>query len=389
MVFQVIKKASIFGIVSALVVAGSAHAQLLAPTAKPKKDHETGALLQSPPTIQFDEMLFDFGVIPDEGKAVHKFYFKNTGGGTLVIKNIRSSCGCTVPALKKREFAPGEGADIEVTFSPYNKRGLKVQPIHITTNDPDNPVVKIEIKALVEPRIWVEPAFLQLGQVGKSVPVTKTIKIYGRDPDFKASLVTVTNPEAITTKILGNGTEEIDGKTVYFTEITVTVDAKNKVGRINESITIRTNDQKKPRMNMSVIADVTGDLAIRPSRLWVGVLQVGQDFEKSFVVMSRSGTPFKIVNVTQRNASETEIEFDIQELDSNYVPGQKKYEKQDEKQGGETKPRVPSFGYTITLKGTAPAKLLPFRGQVMVQTDNKDQPSLSIPFNGTIRPKKN
>jgi len=44
------------------------------------------------------------------------FPFKNVGSETIKIDHVSSSCGCTVPALKKKTFAPGESGEVEAVF---------------------------------------------------------------------------------------------------------------------------------------------------------------------------------------------------------------------------------------------------------------------------------
>ena len=61
--------------------------------------------------ITFDNTLHDFGAIWDHEKATHKFRFSNTGSETLVITDVRSTCGCTVPELDKKSYEPGESGE--------------------------------------------------------------------------------------------------------------------------------------------------------------------------------------------------------------------------------------------------------------------------------------
>src|ERR1051326_2823722 len=59
---------------------------------------------QPHPQIAFDKTSNDFGVIDDDKPVSTEFKFSNTGSATLNIANTQGSCGCTVPALEKKDY---------------------------------------------------------------------------------------------------------------------------------------------------------------------------------------------------------------------------------------------------------------------------------------------
>lgn len=109
----------------------------------------TGLVLGKP-TIVFESKLIDFGEIED-GKVVDiEFKFKNDGDKTLIIKNISTSCGCTVARLKKKKFKPGEGGVIPVKFFSTGRGGRKVsKTITIASNDTESPYTRLIISGKV------------------------------------------------------------------------------------------------------------------------------------------------------------------------------------------------------------------------------------------------
>ncbi|WP_372755862.1 DUF1573 domain-containing protein [Mariniflexile sp.] len=70
------------------------------------------------PKIEFNKTEHDFGEIT-KGTAVETtFTYKNTGNAPLVITNIKSSCGCTVPQdWSKEPLAPGETGKFTVNYN--------------------------------------------------------------------------------------------------------------------------------------------------------------------------------------------------------------------------------------------------------------------------------
>jgi hypothetical protein len=51
---------------------------------------------ESGPVIEFETSEHNYGTIPYKGDGTYDFVFKNTGKEPLLLKNVRSSCGCTV-----------------------------------------------------------------------------------------------------------------------------------------------------------------------------------------------------------------------------------------------------------------------------------------------------
>ena len=66
------------------------------------------------PQISFETSLIDYGTIENGSEGKRSFNFKNTGDQELIIKNVRSSCGCTIPKKPDAPIIPGEKSEIIV-----------------------------------------------------------------------------------------------------------------------------------------------------------------------------------------------------------------------------------------------------------------------------------
>lgn len=78
--------------------------------------------------VRFEEKTHDFGDLLVSDKSVTcKFEFTNISKKPVVVHNVVSSCGCTVPHWTKEPVKPGEKGAIEVTYNndqgayPFNK----------------------------------------------------------------------------------------------------------------------------------------------------------------------------------------------------------------------------------------------------------------------------
>ncbi|MFN8324870.1 DUF1573 domain-containing protein [Flavobacterium sp.] len=60
----------------------------------------------------------DYGTVTkDEDSGVRSFEFTNTGDEPLIIKNVQSSCGCTVPSKPTEPIQPGQTGKIDVKYN--------------------------------------------------------------------------------------------------------------------------------------------------------------------------------------------------------------------------------------------------------------------------------
>ncbi|NAS29615.1 DUF1573 domain-containing protein [Flavobacteriaceae bacterium R38] len=99
--------------------------------------------------IEFKEDTIDYGDISKGSDGVRVFEFKNTGNAPLVISNVASSCGCTIPKKPKGPIQPGETGVIEVKYDT-NRVGPIRKTITVTSNA-ETPNVALKIKGKVMP----------------------------------------------------------------------------------------------------------------------------------------------------------------------------------------------------------------------------------------------
>lgn len=67
--------------------------------------------------MSFEETTIDYGAIEKGSDGLRVFKFTNTGDEPLVISNVRSTCGCTVPKRPTDPILPGKTGEIEVKYN--------------------------------------------------------------------------------------------------------------------------------------------------------------------------------------------------------------------------------------------------------------------------------
>ncbi len=180
---------------------------------------------------------------PGDEEAVAQFKYTNKGDKPIRITNVKSSCGCTVPALKKNEVAPGESGEIVATFKIGGRTGTQVKTVRVDTDDPSQPSANLVLKALIPQGVQVQPAFVfwQTGEAAK--PKTITVRA-GEGSALDNVDVTSSSPD-FTTKV---------EKGSAAGEFLIHVQPKNTESQLSATLMIKTGAPKAHQ----VLARVTG-----------------------------------------------------------------------------------------------------------------------------------
>lgn len=100
------------------------------------------------PMFRFIETEHDFGRIREGETVSFQFKFENAGKSDLVIADVSTSCGCTVPEYEKTPIRPGEVSSITVAFNSKGRRGYQSKNIVVVANTQPNTTL-LRIKAQV------------------------------------------------------------------------------------------------------------------------------------------------------------------------------------------------------------------------------------------------
>lgn len=102
------------------------------------------------PVLEFDKKEHDFGEIEKNTRVETVFNYTNTGDAPLVITDIKSTCGCTIPQDWSREpLAPGATGKFTVKFSGAGANKV-TKSVNITANT-EKGTETVKITAFVKP----------------------------------------------------------------------------------------------------------------------------------------------------------------------------------------------------------------------------------------------
>ncbi|HEX9979304.1 MAG TPA: DUF1573 domain-containing protein [Flavobacterium sp.] len=90
--------------------------------------------------VSWKSETIEIGEIPQGTPKAVDFEFKNTGKTTVIITNVKASCGCTATDYTKTPVKPGETAKVTATYNAANK-GAFTKTVTVTTNAEETPKV--------------------------------------------------------------------------------------------------------------------------------------------------------------------------------------------------------------------------------------------------------
>lgn len=129
----------LLGLITVLVVGFSSYAQ-------------TGA------KIEFKEETINYGeVVKGVDDGIRVFEFTNTGDAPLIISNVKSTCGCTVPSKPAAPIMPGKSEKITVQYNMNPGPISKTITVESNAVNKPNGVVPLRIKGNVVVKEVVSP----------------------------------------------------------------------------------------------------------------------------------------------------------------------------------------------------------------------------------------
>ncbi|MCF6133532.1 DUF1573 domain-containing protein [Flavobacterium wongokense] len=107
---------------------------------------------QKGPKIEFKDKdnTIDYGTTnKEDDNGIRSFEFTNTGDADLVITNVQSTCGCTVPSKPTEPIKPGKTGKIDVKYNMHTGPIRKTITVESNAVNVEEGRVAIKIKGEV------------------------------------------------------------------------------------------------------------------------------------------------------------------------------------------------------------------------------------------------
>ncbi|ALU74981.1 DUF1573 domain-containing protein [Tenacibaculum finnmarkense] len=97
--------------------------------------------------FKFETETIDYGKVAIASEGKRTFEFTNVGDEPLIIKDVISSCGCTVPKKPEAPIMPGQKGQIEVSYDTKKPGGFS-KTLTVVSNA-KNKRKRIKIKGFI------------------------------------------------------------------------------------------------------------------------------------------------------------------------------------------------------------------------------------------------
>lgn len=238
----------------------------------------------------------DFGHVARGAKAEFAFEIQNLYEEEVHIADVRTSCGCTTPAVTKNVLKTWEKGAIVATLNTRSFVGPRNSTLTVVIDKPFYAEVTLTISGTIHSDVDFQPGSVDLGEVEQGAGVEKEIIVThrGRGPWQISDIRSASNHLEVE---LSEPMRQ-PGQTTYKMLVRLKPDAPG--GLINEQLTVVTSDKSLPAITLPVEGRVAPPLSVSPSPLLFGAVPAGQSATKQLVITGKQ--PFKLLSISSEPA---------------------------------------------------------------------------------------
>jgi len=348
----------------------------LVPTPAPPTPTPTVDLKKAP-KITCAKPNYDFGEVLEGPDINHNFHFINKGKSNLKVTNVGTSCGCTAAVVASKHplsaedqaaglkavIPPGGSGTIKATYHTQGRPGHATKIITVSTNDPTNPGYQMKLDMTVVREIDLQPDRLYLYGTKFKEEKKSSIKVLGRagvkmhvlSVESSSKVVTVTGVAPVTEIVPAStptpGQPAPKEQKRYGANIDVLLPATQPIGSFTDELTIKTDNPKKPEVKVSIMGEVVGRVQYNPKNI--------------------SFSPHQDTPVTIQLTADPAKGFEIRGVKSNKHLARPSIRTTTSPDGNK------QYSLVVSVVKEVP-KDSDGKDQVIVSTNDKDQPEISI-----------
>ena len=317
-----------------------------------------GLAQTSGPKAVMPELIHDFGTVVRADVAEKAFVIRNEGDEPLEIREVNTSCACTVVDFP-RTIPPGEEREVLVKVDTDFVDGALQAQARLFTNDPNLPEIQLTLKITTQPYIYVHPGYVRYNthQFEPREGLVRQLIWAEKPKEFR--ILEVESPRPFIDVTFGEVAVEdrnpIHDGPQWVVETRIREDAP--VGPLAGWVRLVIDHEKQTKVSIPLSGFIRPLYAFTPGKLDLRELQPG---EKPI----RASVHFK--NFAEKPIEITKVESDVEGL---------AFELEAIKEGHEYWVYV--FIPSDMAKG-------PFSGVVKVYTTSEKQPVAQTTVTGTI-----
>ena len=256
-------------------------------------------------TFDIGQEKHDFGKLLQGMVAEHEFTLYSSGTSSLVIRQVKPTCGCTIAQV----YIEGEqGERLAYTFGnpipagttvwiparlhTKGKRGHQNTRINITSTDPRGQT-QLGLEADIDPFFMVMPSYLNFGQIRKGDEKTLELQISTVKSEALAMRVEPSSiPAGVAVDIRPTGAVTEDGRSPAW-KLTATAGPDLVEGNLARTLMVmsdkvieggKPNPDGSPavfQVSVTLSARVVGPFSFNPPYMSMGLVRPGQVLSRS------------------------------------------------------------------------------------------------------------
>jgi len=242
------------------------------------------------PKISFEKTHHDFGRVHESQQVSYKYKVTNNGNAPLQIKELRSSCGCSVAIVGQSKLKPDESNFVEVSFNASGIMGSIHKSVEVISDDPKEPSTQLTFEASVIRDIMPSSTVVFFDKVSRNTSTSASIRLQsGNDQPVIVTETTITNAPYLSCNQHREGNDVI---------LNVNIDGKLIPKQLDHDVnllTVNTTNDKYPAIQFQIrwSAPQTTIISSHNRIIWSGV--TGREMRTSVSLTHSGGEPFRIL----------------------------------------------------------------------------------------------
>lgn len=239
------------------------HVRLLLAAAALSAANLAAIAQQPPPTyaprIACDMPIYDFGEQDDAFPVIHEFTIRNDGNAELMIRNVKTSCGCTAATPAASQLPPGGQTSIRVSLNLQGKRGAQSKSISVESNDPSNPMYILYLNGTAVSEVYLEPSYVTFSNMSASNSISREVRAFSRSPMTHITNLVCDSPFF--------RAELLEPKSATQAVIRVSVVPPLPGGQTRSTLHVYTDHPQRREVQATIVAMVLPEVRVLPDQI--------------------------------------------------------------------------------------------------------------------------
>jgi hypothetical protein len=242
------------------------------------------------PRIACAEARWDFGEQVNTQVLEHVFTLKNEGNTTLLIGNVRPTCGCTIAQLSTSSLEPGAEATLTTKLDLHGRSGTQMKQVRVESNDSTQSPFVLTLTGTAVAEVQINPPNLFFGRLQADSRATGTVEI-AVAPTMPLHVTGVSSDNAG----IGTEVETVEEGRRY--RILIRTQPPLAIGYFLGRVTVLTDHPGTySNLVITVTCVVGGGLTVAPTEIVIGANDT-QPLTRHIVLHSPDNQPFSLLGV--------------------------------------------------------------------------------------------